>query len=109
MSPTERTPSGRARRASATGTDEPGRATQNPAPTVEAMAVSDRPSQLLSRVWEVGARIRDPNPFDDPDDRRKWIAAGKVSNGPCSRVVVAAHLDGPRRSHSLFEGIDYHV
>ncbi len=54
-------------------------------------------------------RIRslvDTNPFDDPDERRKWEAARAACDGTVSAVHCAAWLDGPRRSHALFEGID---
>lgn len=58
----------------------------------------------VDRLRSVVDRIRDPNPFSHPDERRKWAAAGEVSNGPASRVHVMVHLDGPRRSHALHEG-----
>ena len=51
-------------------------------------------------------RALDTNPWDDPDGRRKWEAARAVSDGTVEAVHVAAWLEGPRRSHSLFEGID---
>lgn len=55
-------------------------------------------------------RIRtliDTNPFDDADDRRKWEVAREISDGTVEAVHYAAWLDGPRRSHSLFEGYRY--
>lgn len=51
-------------------------------------------------------RLVDPNPFDDPDERRQWEAARAVSDGPVEAIHTAAWLEGPRRSHALFEGID---
>ena len=46
-------------------------------------------------------------PLEGPDGRRKWEAAREVSGGTFSATVTAARLEGPRRSHSTFEGYDY--
>lgn len=39
-----------------------------------------------------------------PDERRKFRAAVRVTDGPASALLTAARLDGPRASHSIFEG-----
>jgi len=51
--------------------------------------------------------IRDGRPASwDADFERRWQAAREVSDGVVEAVHVAAWLSGPRRSHSLFEGIE---
>lgn len=70
---------------------------------------TDNASSVTERIRSVLARIRDPNPFDHPDNRRKWVAAGEVSGGTVTRILVTTWLDGPRRSHALHEGHSLHT
>lgn len=59
---------------------------------------------MLGTLREYAARLRDPNPFDDVDERRKWNLAQEVSNGPASAIYAMVRFKGARRSHALFEG-----
>jgi hypothetical protein len=61
---------------------------------------------LLDSLRERVAAARGDTPFTDPsaDERRRWVAAGEVSDGPASRIHTARWLARSRRCHAHAEG-----